>query len=78
MRRETGLERAEQASVHDGKILRARDYRANNTRAAHTNADTCNHVLEEDMKQPAAVSAYVIYEPAGGDGKVARKPVPAQ
>ena len=55
-----------------------RDYmEGNNTRAAHTNMDTYDHVLEEDLKQSAAVAAYLIYELAVRDDKVPRKPVPA-
>lgn len=55
-----------------------RDYmEGNDTRAAHTNMDTYDHVLEEDLKQSAAVAAYIIYELAVRDDKVPRKPVPA-
>jgi carboxypeptidase Q len=50
----------------------------NNTRAAHTNPDTCNHALEEKMKLSAALAAYIIYELAVRDDKVPRKPVPAR
>ena len=54
-----------------------RDYmEGNNTRAAHTNMDTYDHVLEDDLKQSAAVAAYLIYELAVRDDKVPRKPVP--
>jgi Zn-dependent M28 family amino/carboxypeptidase len=54
-----------------------RDYmEGNDTRAAHTNMDTYDHVLEEDLKQSAAVAAYVIYELSVRDDKVPRKPVP--
>ena len=55
-----------------------RDYmEGNDTRAAHTNMDTYDHVLEEDLKQSAAVAAYIIYDLAVRDDKVARKPAPA-
>jgi carboxypeptidase Q len=55
-----------------------RDYmEGNNTRAAHTNMDTYDHVLEEDLKQSAAVAAYIIYELAVRDDAVPRKPAPA-
>lgn len=51
-----------------------RDYmEGNNTRAAHTNMDTYDHVLEEDLKQSAAVAAFVVYELAMRDEKVPRK-----
>lgn len=54
-----------------------RDYmEGNDTRAAHTNMDTYDHVLEEDLKQSAAVAAYIIYELAVRDDQVPRKPVP--
>ncbi len=49
-----------------------------NTRAAHTNMDTYDHVLEEDLKQSVAVAAYIIYELAVRDDKVPRKPLPAR
>lgn len=52
-----------------------RDYmEGQNTRAAHTNMDTYDHVLENDLKQSAAVAAFVIYELAMRDEKVPRKP----
>jgi len=39
-----------------------RDYmEGNNTRAPHTNMDTYDHVLEDDLKQSAAVGASFIY-----------------
>jgi carboxypeptidase Q len=56
-----------------------RDYmEGDNTRAAHTNMDTYDHVLEEDLKQSVAVAAYIIYELAVRDDKVPRKPAPAR
>jgi hypothetical protein len=33
----------------------------NNTRAPHTNMDTYDHVLEDDLKQSAAVAGSLIY-----------------
>src|SRR5208283_2283479 len=54
-----------------------RDYmEGNNTRAPHTNMDTYDHVLENDLKQSAALAAFVIYQLAMRDGKVPRKPLP--
>jgi len=51
-----------------------RDYmEGQNTRAAHTNMDTLDHVLEDDLKQSAAVAAYVVYELAMRDEKLPRK-----
>lgn len=53
-----------------------RDYmEGNNTRAAHTNMDTFDHVLGDDLKQSAAVAASVIYCLAMRDEKLPRKPV---
>lgn len=49
----------------------------NNTRVAHTNPDTRNHVSEEEMKLSAALAAHILYELAVRDDKVPRKPVPA-
>jgi carboxypeptidase Q len=56
-----------------------RDYmEGQNTRAAHTNMDTLDHVLEDDLKQSAAVAAFVIYELAMRDEKIPRQPLPGQ
>lgn len=49
----------------------------NNTRAAHTNMDTYDHVIEADLKQSAAVAAFFIYALAMRDEKVPRKPLPS-
>ena len=59
------------------RVGSATTWRANDPRAAHTNMDTYDHVLEEDLKQSSAVAAYIIYELAVRDSKVPRKPVPA-
>jgi carboxypeptidase Q len=54
-----------------------RDYmEGNNTRAAHTNMDTLDHVLGDDLKQSAAVAASIIYGLAMRDEKLPRKPFP--
>ena len=56
-----------------------RDYmEGQNTRAPHTNMDTLDHVLEDDLKQSAAVAAYVVYELAMRDEKLPRKPRPVR
>jgi len=56
-----------------------RDYmEGSNTRAPHTNMDTYDHVLEDDLKQSAAVAASVIYHLAMRDEKLPRKPLPSQ
>jgi carboxypeptidase Q len=53
-----------------------RDYmEGNNTRAPHTNMDTYDHVLEDDLKQSAAVAAFIVYQLAMRDEKVPRKPL---
>jgi len=55
-----------------------RDYmEGNNTRAPHTNMDTYDHVLEDDLKQSAAVAAFVIYGLSMRDERLPRKPLPA-
>jgi carboxypeptidase Q len=55
-----------------------RDYmEGSTTRAPHTNMDTYNHVLEEDLKQSAAVAASMIYDLAMRDEKVPRKSLPS-
>jgi len=52
-----------------------RDYmEGNNTRAPHTNMDTYDHVLEDDLKQSAAVGASIVYALAMSGEKVPRKP----
>ena len=55
-----------------------RDYmEGDNTRAPHTNMDTYDHVLENDLKQSAAVAASLIYDLAVRDERVPRKPLPS-
>lgn len=55
-----------------------RDYmEGDNTRAGHTNMDTYDHVLEDDLKQSAAVAASLIYHLAMRDEKIPRKPMPS-
>jgi carboxypeptidase Q len=55
-----------------------RDYmEGNNTRASHTNMDTYDHVLEDDLKQSAAVAAFIVYELAMRDEKLPHKPLPS-
>ena len=55
-----------------------RDYmEGNNTRAPHTNMDTYDHVLEDDLKQSAAVAALVVYGLAMSDQRLPRKPLPS-
>src|SRR5580700_5435962 len=53
-----------------------RDYmEGDNTRAPHTNMDTYDHVLEDDLKQSAAVAASLIYHLAIRNERVPRKPL---
>jgi hypothetical protein len=47
-----------------------------NTRAPHTNMDTYDHVLEDDLKQSVAVAATVVYQLAVREERVPRKPLP--
>lgn len=55
-----------------------RDYmEGDNTRAPHTNMDTYDHVLEDDLKQSAAVAAALIYHLAMRDERIPRKPLPS-
>lgn len=54
-----------------------RDYmEGSNTRAPHTNMDTYDHVLEDDLKQAAAVAATLVYELAMCNDRIPRKPLP--
>ena len=54
-----------------------RDYmEGENTRAPHTNMDTYDHVLKDDLKQSAAVAASLIYQIAMRDERIPRKPLP--
>jgi hypothetical protein len=55
-----------------------RDYMEFRTRAAHTNMDVYDHVLEDDLKQSAAVAASLVYDLAMRDEKLPRKPLPRQ
>jgi hypothetical protein len=56
-----------------------RDYmEGHNTRAPHTNMDTYDHVLEDDLKQSAATAAFVIYNLAMLDERLPRKPRPSK
>jgi carboxypeptidase Q len=55
-----------------------RDYmEGENTRAPHTNMDTYDHILEDDLKQSAAVAASLIYQIAVCDERIPRKPPPS-
>ena len=55
-----------------------RDYmEGSNTRAPHTNMDTYDHVLEDDLRQSAAVAASVVYDLSMRDERVPRKPLPS-
>lgn len=51
-----------------------RDFMEGNTRTAHTNMDLYEHVLEEDLKQSAAVAASLVYRAAMRDARFPRKP----
>ncbi len=56
-----------------------RDYmEGDNKRAAHTNMDTYDHVLENDLKQSAAVAASLIYQLAMRDERIPRKSLPSR
>jgi hypothetical protein len=56
-----------------------RDYmEGNNTRAPHTNMDTYDHVLADDLKQSAAVAASFIFNLAMREEKLPRKPLPSK
>ena len=51
-----------------------RDYmEGNHTRAAHTNMDTYDHVVEGELKQSAAVAAFFVYRLAMRDEKLPRE-----
>jgi len=55
-----------------------RDYmEGDNTRAPHTNMDSYDHVLEDDLKQSAAVATSLIYHLAMCNERVPRKPRPS-
>jgi carboxypeptidase Q len=50
-----------------------RDFMETNPRTAHTNMDVYDHVLEDDLKQSAAIAATFIYQAAMRDEKLPRK-----
>jgi carboxypeptidase Q len=50
-----------------------RDFMESNPRTAHTNMDVYDHVLEDDLKQSAAVAASFIYQAAMRNEKLPRK-----
>ena len=50
-----------------------RDFMENSPRTAHTNMDVYDHVLEDDLKQSAAIAATFIYQAAMRDEKLPRK-----
>ena len=55
-----------------------RDYmEGDNTRAPHTNMDTYDHVLGDDLMQSAAVAAALIYHVAMRGERIPRKPLPS-
>ena len=51
-----------------------RDFMEFSTRAAHTNMDVYDHILSDDLKQSAAITAAFVYSAAMRDGKLPRKP----
>ncbi|HET9401109.1 MAG TPA: hypothetical protein VFO34_09170, partial [Candidatus Acidoferrales bacterium] len=55
-----------------------RDFMEFGTRTAHTNMDVYDHLLLDDLKQSAAVTAAVVYNAAMSDAKIPRKPFPAR
>jgi len=55
-----------------------RDYMEGTTRAPHTNMDVLDHVMEEDLKQSAAVAASLLWHLAMRDAKLPRTPLPTQ
>ena len=48
------------------------------TRLHHTDADTYDHALTDDMKQAAVVLATMVYQAAQADARMPRKPMPAE
>ncbi|XHS78546.1 M20/M25/M40 family metallo-hydrolase [Burkholderiaceae bacterium UC74_6] len=48
------------------------------TRVHHTNADTLEHVVPEDLKQAAVVLATFVYQTAQADARMPRKPMPTE
>ena len=53
------------------------DYGNYDIRTHHTNMDTYDHVLEDDLRQSAAVAASVVYDLSMRDERVPRKPLPS-
>lgn len=47
------------------------------TRTHHTNMDTYDHLVPEDLKQAAAIVAAFVYNTAQRDEQIPRKPLPA-
>jgi carboxypeptidase Q len=47
-----------------------------NTRTHHTNMDTYDHLVPEDLKQAATIVAAFVYNTAQRDQKIPRKPMP--
>jgi Zn-dependent M28 family amino/carboxypeptidase len=46
------------------------------TRTHHTNMDTYDHLVPEDLKQASAVVAAFVFNTAQRDDKLPRKPLP--
>jgi len=53
-----------------------RDYMEGTTRAPHTNMDVLDHVMEEDLKQSAAVAASLLWHLAMRDARLPRTSLP--
>jgi len=49
-----------------------------NTRTHHTNMDTYDHLVPDDLKQAATIVAAFVYNTAQRDQKIPRKAMPAQ
>jgi Zn-dependent M28 family amino/carboxypeptidase len=47
-----------------------------NTRTHHTNMDTYDHLVPDDLKQAATIVAAFVYNTAQRDQKIPRKPMP--
>ncbi|HEY1090225.1 MAG TPA: M20/M25/M40 family metallo-hydrolase [Burkholderiaceae bacterium] len=48
------------------------------TRLHHTDSDTYDHALPDDMKQAAVVLATIVYQAAQADNRMPRKPMPTE
>jgi len=48
------------------------------TRLHHTDADTYDHALPDDMKQAAVVLATIVYQAAQAEARMPRKPMPTE